>query len=968
MPVPIAELFVNVSADVNGAINGLTAVENRLNGTTSAFRQAAPAALVLAGAGAAIGTGFAGAVGVAATFEKQMSGVRAVMSPDEAKQFGSALDDLAISLGAATTFTAQQVAGAFEELLKLGVSAPAILGGAGQAVLGLAAATGAPLTDSATVAAQALNAFHLSVSELPGVVDVLAGVINVTAADLNDIKLGFSDVAAVAHGMGLSLTDTAVTLGIFRDNAVTGNTAGTALKTMLLGLQPVTKRQHALFDQLGITVNGANNAFFDAQGNVKDMASVAGVLQKALGGMTAQQRNATLETLFGTQGMIAANIIFSTGAESIRKYTSEVKKISAADQAAERLNNLLGRLEQLGGALQSVQIIVGKFFLPAIGAIADAAQKVLIAFTNLSPAAQRVITAVAGIAGAIAAAVAGFVLLGPAMTLLGPSFAVLISLLPRMLAIFGPIGIAVAALATDFLGIRTALGNTFSGAGAILKNFGSVFDKAVNGDISGAVDTLQAILGALIPGIGPILQTIRTIVQGFTTDVLPVLQNFGLAIQKLFAGDVSGAFDTFRAILGALSPPLGAFADVIARIAGSVGGAIGAFFTDVLPKVAEALGGFAAGAGEGFSTFFTQTLPPILAVAGSVAADIGAGLLTFFNTVVAPVADQALRFAGDIGSGLRTFFTETLPPIAVGVAQFAGEVGAGLFNFATTVLPVVADAAGKFAGDVGAGLSTFFNDHMPGVVTALGQFAANPGEAFLSFFRDSLPGVIANMTTWTVDTTAAMVDFFQHRVPSIIGGMSQFTPQSVQGFLSFFAGFDTAKANLISLGPFFESLGRLGIDLLRLAAAVARLAGIGSPGAEAIGAVGGTLRTLGEILQPVTDIFNNAAISIERLTNAIEKAPNLGALLTGGDLRPASAGGGAGGFVGGAPPPPAAVPATGNAQGGVSVNFNAPVSINGAGEFDTFLARVSNAVADAAGRVAVPPDNSSHPTLLPSVT
>ena len=133
MPVSIADLFITVGVDSSAALSGLNNIDTRLKSVGDQFKAATPAALALAGAGAAIGAGFLSATKVSADFDKAMSGVRAVMSPGEVTQFGGALDDLALSLGAETTFNALQTAGAIEELLKLGISAPAILGGAASA-------------------------------------------------------------------------------------------------------------------------------------------------------------------------------------------------------------------------------------------------------------------------------------------------------------------------------------------------------------------------------------------------------------------------------------------------------------------------------------------------------------------------------------------------------------------------------------------------------------------------------------------------------------------------------------------------------------------------------------------------------------------------------------------------------------------------------------------------------------------
>jgi hypothetical protein len=119
------------------------------------------------------------------------------------------------------------------------------------------------------------------------------------------------------------------------------------------------------------------------------------------------------------------------------------------------------------------------------------------------------------------------------------------------------------------------------------------------------------------------------------------------------------------------------------------------------------------------------------------------------------------------------------------------------------------------------------------------------------------------------------------------------------------------------------------------------------------------LSTIGERLQPVTDFFNNLATAIRDATAAVTafKLPDF--------LQPAG--------VAGTPAPltsagtPTSFATTGTQPSGPLVQINT-VNIGSEVDADSFLARLAGQIADAAGRVAVPPDNASHPTLLPSVT
>jgi TP901 family phage tail tape measure protein len=110
----------------------------------------------------------------------------------------------------------------------------------------------------------------------------------------------------VASAVGLSFKDTSTTLAVFAQNGLKGSDAGTSLKTMLMNLQPSTNKQVELFKKLGLTTAQGTSAFFNAQGRLKSMADIAGLLQKSMKNLTDAQRLQAMETLFGSDAIRAA--------------------------------------------------------------------------------------------------------------------------------------------------------------------------------------------------------------------------------------------------------------------------------------------------------------------------------------------------------------------------------------------------------------------------------------------------------------------------------------------------------------------------------------------------------------------------------------------------------------------------------------------------------------------------------------
>ncbi len=310
-----------------------------------ALQNVSKGALLLGGA---LLAGFGVAVKAAAGFEKEMSGVQAVSgaTAQEMKLLG----DAALKAGADTVFSASEAAQAQAELVKAGISTADVLGGALTGSLALAAAGQLDLKDAAEISAQAMNIFKLRGSDVSHIADVLAAAANKSAADVGQLGDALRQGGLLAAQTGLTLEETVGALAAFADNALIGSDAGTSLKTMLQRLTPQSEEAAGLMEQLGFSA-------FDAQGEFIGLEGLAKELETSLAGMSAEQRNAAMSTLFGSDAVRGANILFSEGALGMREYVEAVNDQGAASRmAAELTDNLAGDLEALGGSIETALI------------------------------------------------------------------------------------------------------------------------------------------------------------------------------------------------------------------------------------------------------------------------------------------------------------------------------------------------------------------------------------------------------------------------------------------------------------------------------------------------------------------------------------------------------------------------------------------------------------------------------------
>ena len=342
--------------------------------------------------GLAIGAAVGLAVKAFADFDKEMSNVKAVSGATAGQM--DQLRAAALKAGADTKYSASEAAKAESELAKVGISTADILGGALTGSLNLAAAGGIDLAEAATISGQAMKIFALGGKDVGHIADVLASGANKSAADVSSLGQALQQGGLVAAQTGLTLEDTVGTLAAFSDNALNGSDAGTSLKTMLQRLNPQSDQAAALMKDLGLSA-------YDAQGKFVGITEYAAKLQKGLGGLSDEQRNATMNVIFGSDAVRAANILYKEGAAGLAEYIKGVNDNGAAARvAAIQMDNLSGDVEQLKGSLETAFIQAGSAGNDILRTLAQAATGAVNAFSDLPQPIQNAATATAAVGGA----------------------------------------------------------------------------------------------------------------------------------------------------------------------------------------------------------------------------------------------------------------------------------------------------------------------------------------------------------------------------------------------------------------------------------------------------------------------------------------------------------------------------------------------------------------------------------------
>lgn len=453
---------------------------------TRGMRQAADNTSRLAGAGAAVGTamitGFAVAAASAAKFDKALSNVRAVTGASSAEM--GKLRAAALEAGKTTSFTATEAANAEAELARAGVKVADITGGALKGTLALAASGQMDLADSAVIAAQAMNTFGLSGKDVTHVADVLSAAANKSAADISGLGMSLRQGGLLAKQTGLSFEDTVGTLAAFADHALIGSDAGTSLKTMLQRLVPQSVEARTMMDKVGFSA-------YDSQGKFVGLAKMAGNLKSSFSGLTPEARNAAFATIFGSDAVRSATILYELGSQGVQKYTKAVNDQGAAGRmAAIQTDNLIGDLERLRGAIESALIEGGSAANGTLRTMTQWATKLVNAYSSLPPELQKGVTAFMGIGGAVTLAATGMLLLLPRIQATRTALASMGVTATRARAALATVGkvsavigaLSLLSMATDQL--KQELKGATPGVSEMAK---SLIDFGKSGQVSGAL-------------------------------------------------------------------------------------------------------------------------------------------------------------------------------------------------------------------------------------------------------------------------------------------------------------------------------------------------------------------------------------------------------------------------------------------------------------------------------------------------
>lgn len=317
-------------------------------------------AKVSAAAVGAVATAVAGvttaAIKTGKEFENSMSQVAATMGIDKATKDGlknyQTLETAAKEMGESTAFTASEAAEGLNYLALAGYSADQAAT-ALPYTLKLAGAGAMDLADASDMVTDAMSALNLEANNknLSTFSDQLAKSASTTNTNVKQLGEAILTVGGTAANLKGGTAELNTALGILANNGIKGAEGGTHLRNMLLSLESPTAAAAKQLEKLGVNV-------YDAKGNLRSLNDIFSDVQKSTKGMTNQQVDGILATLFNKRDLASARAMMKAAGDDFSKIEKTISESAGAcDQMYKtQLDNLEGDLALFTSALQGLGI------------------------------------------------------------------------------------------------------------------------------------------------------------------------------------------------------------------------------------------------------------------------------------------------------------------------------------------------------------------------------------------------------------------------------------------------------------------------------------------------------------------------------------------------------------------------------------------------------------------------------------
>jgi len=360
---------------------------------------------------------------LAGDFQAKFNQILAVGGEEVAKNEDK-IRKLIIKVGKELPISTNDAADAYANLLKGGFDPATLAAGTYTDTLQFALGANLELATAADLVAKQVGSFvpaGASAAEqakfAAEAMDIMTQVANTSTTDVAGLSGGLLQAGGTAKAVGLTYKDFVMTMGAISSAFGSSAEAGTGFKNFLVRLSPTTKEAQETMTRLGlfslntskmmtfltdqgikplgtdmatlteqvakylkeseglskaeitksITTNFGSSAFYDAQGNLKSMAEISGILGDSLKNLTNEQRGQALQQIFGNDAMQAAVKLADLGTAGMDEFAKKMEKANGVQKQYDAaMKGATFASDNFEGTLEAIQITLGTYILPYI--------------------------------------------------------------------------------------------------------------------------------------------------------------------------------------------------------------------------------------------------------------------------------------------------------------------------------------------------------------------------------------------------------------------------------------------------------------------------------------------------------------------------------------------------------------------------------------------------------------------------
>lgn len=353
--------YVEITADNSKLYKGLKDAEDKLKDFSGNVEDLGAA---FAGLGATLAAPAALGVKAFAEFEQRILTLQGVTraTSEELKK----MNDVALELGASTSWSASQVADGMTSLGRMGFN-PSEIVNAISPVMDLARGLGVTVDEAADMLGASLNQFGVGANESVKYADILTKATNSAAISATELgeSLKFSGAAGAA--VGQTVEDVVALTMSLRNMGLDASQAGTSLRSIFLSLQNAKKA--AQFEELfNVNLRGSD-------GVLRSLVDVFAEAQQAAQGM-GDTLAGTVQELFGTIATTAGVSLLSAPDLSENKETMKASAGAAKELREQMESGLTGSFDALKSAVEGASIALGDALSPEVKGLTQAITKI----------------------------------------------------------------------------------------------------------------------------------------------------------------------------------------------------------------------------------------------------------------------------------------------------------------------------------------------------------------------------------------------------------------------------------------------------------------------------------------------------------------------------------------------------------------------------------------------------------------